>query len=112
MVTHHMTDQILLDLAQTVRARRTASGDTSYTRQLLDGGVERCARKLGEEALELVIAAIGQDDEALKGEAADLLYHLVVLLEARGVALQDVLDTLASRRSRSGLEEKASRPKG
>lgn len=104
-----MSDSVLLELARTVHARRTASGDTSYTRKLLDGGIERCAKKLGEEAVETVIAAVGQSDDALKGEAADLLYHLIVVLEARGIALEDVLATLAGRSGRSGLDEKASR---
>ncbi|MFN3746256.1 MAG: phosphoribosyl-ATP diphosphatase [Hyphomicrobiaceae bacterium] len=96
-------------LAATIRARRLAAADTSYTRQLLDGGVPRCAKKLGEEAVEVVIASLHEDDEALKGEAADLVYHLLVLLEARGVAIEAVLATLEKRMGLSGLEEKASR---
>jgi len=79
------------------------------TRQLLDGGAPRCAKKLGEEAVEVVIASLQESDEALKGEAADLVYHLLVLLEARGVALEDVLATLEKRMGLSGLDEKASR---
>jgi phosphoribosyl-ATP pyrophosphohydrolase len=70
-------------LAATIRERRTASADKSYTRQLLDAGTPKCAKKLGEEATEVVIAALGEDDAALHGEAADLLYHLLVLLESR-----------------------------
>jgi phosphoribosyl-ATP pyrophosphohydrolase len=100
---------VLERLAATIRARRSAASDTSYTRQLLDAGVPKCAKKLGEEAVELVIASLSEDDEALKGEAADLVYHLLVLLEARGVAIEDVLATLEKRMGLSGLDEKASR---
>lgn len=104
-----MADDVLLELAATIRARRSAAADASYTRQLLDGGAVRCARKFGEEAVETVIAAVGDSEEALKGEAADVLYHLLVLLEARGVALDDVLAVLAARQGTSGLAEKAAR---
>lgn len=96
-------------LSETIRARRTAPGDKSYTRQLLDAGPEKCARKLGEEAVETVIAGIGGNSESLKAEAADLLYHLLVLLECRGVAFADVMSVLEQRMGQSGLEEKASR---
>ena len=85
-----MAQDTLSLLAETIAARRSADARTSYTRQLLDAGPARCARKLGEEAVETVIAAIAGDAEALKAEAADLLYHLLVLLEARDVALDDV----------------------
>ena len=81
-----MTDDVLARLAAAIAARRTESADKSYTRQLLDGGPERCAKKLGEEAVETVIAGVSQSDEALRKEAADLIYHLLVLLEVRGVA--------------------------
>lgn len=100
---------VLGRLAATIKARRTAAADTSYTRQLLDAGVPRCAKKLGEEAVEVVIASLGEDDAALKGEAADLVYHLLVLLEARGIAIDDVLATLEGRMGISGVEEKAGR---
>ena len=88
-----MTDDVLKTLEQTIRARRSASGDVSYTRKLLDGGPEKCAKKLGEEAAETVIAGVSQDGGALKSEAAALLYHLLVLLEARDISLDDVLAT-------------------
>ena len=100
---------VLERLAATIRARRTASAGSSYTLQLLDGGVPKCAKKFGEEAIEVVIASLGEDDEALKGEAADLVYHLLVLLEARDIAIEDVLATLEKRMGLSGLDEKASR---
>lgn len=104
-----MASDTLQRLEATIRARRTAPSDGSYTRQLLDGGPVRCAKKLGEEAVETVIAAVHQDDAALKAEAADLLYHLLVLLEARGVALDDVLAVLDARAGVSGVDEKAAR---
>lgn len=101
--------EVLTRLAATVKARRSGSPDQSYTRQLLDAGPKRCARKLGEEAIETVVAALADDDAALVGEAADLLFHLVVLLEARGVPLDDVLAALEGRMGTSGLAEKAAR---
>ena len=104
-----VTDDILSRLAVLISQRRLALADTSYTRQLLDAGAEKCARKLGEEAIETVIAGVGTDGGALRGEAADLLYHLLVLLEVRGVPLADVLATLEARMSQSGLAEKAAR---
>ncbi len=104
-----MTDDVLHRLAETIKARRGEAAGKSYTRQLLDGGRERCAKKLGEEAVETVIAGVAQDDGALKAEAADLLYHLLVLLEARGLAIGDVLGILEARMGTSGLAEKAAR---
>jgi len=106
-----MSDTVLIELAATIRARRTASAESSYTKSLLDAGIARCAKKFGEEAVETVMAAVGQDDDALKGEAADALFHLLVLLESRGIALEDVLSVLRSRQGTSGHVEKASRPK-
>ncbi len=106
-----MGNDVLLQLAETIKARREAASDSSYTRQLLDGGPARCGKKLGEEAVETVIAAMSESDEALKNEAADLLYHLLVLLECRGVAVSDVLSVLEGRVGVSGLKEKAERAK-
>jgi phosphoribosyl-ATP pyrophosphohydrolase len=102
----------LQDLENRVRERAQASADVSYTRKLLDRGVSHCAKKLGEEAVETVIAAIHEDDKHLTSEAADLLYHLLVVLHARGISLADVEAVLAERQRQSGLEEKASRPRG
>ena len=96
-------------LSKTIRARRTSTAEKSYTRQLLDAGPPKCAKKLGEEAVELVIAATSEDDTALHNEAADVLYHLLVLLESRETNLAPVLDILAERHGISGLDEKASR---
>jgi phosphoribosyl-ATP pyrophosphohydrolase len=104
-----MTDYILRQLAATISARRTESADRSYTRQLLDAGPKRCAKKLGEEAVETVIAALAADDAALRNEAADLIFHLLVLLESRRIAIDDVLGILAGRMGVSGLDEKSSR---
>lgn len=106
-----MSDDVLERLAATIKSRRTAEGGSSYTRQLLDSGVERCAKKFGEEAVETVIAALAQSDQALEAEAADLLYHLLVLLECRGVVIADVLAVLDGRSGVSGLAEKAARAK-
>jgi phosphoribosyl-ATP pyrophosphohydrolase len=105
-----MADFTLQDLEKRVQERAQASADVSYTRKLLDRGVSHCAKKLGEEAIETVIAAIHEDDKHLTGEAADLLYHLLVVLHARGISLAEVEAVLAERQRQSGLEEKASRP--
>ena len=104
-----MSNFTLHDLEKRVKARAKASADVSYTRKLLDKGVAHCAKKLGEEAVETALAAIGEDREALIGEAADLIYHLLVVLEARGVTLAEVEAALAARTRQSGLKEKASR---
>lgn len=104
-----MADDTLRRLTETIRARRSDTAAKSYTRSLLDGGPARCAKKLGEEAVECVIAAVHQDDAALTAEAADLVYHLVVLLEARGLGLDAVLGELERRMGTSGHDEKAAR---
>jgi len=106
-----MTNDVLQRLAATIKARRGETAANSYTRQLIDAGPERCARKLGEEATETVIAALGADPEALTREAADLVYHLLVLLECRQVAWGDVLAELERRTGTSGVAEKAARAK-
>src|SRR5262245_39060342 len=105
-----MADFTLQDLEKRVQERAKAGADVSYTRKLLDRGVSHCAKKLGEEAVETVIAAIHEDDKHLTGEAADLLYHLLVVLHARGIPLSAVEAVLAERQRQAGLEEKASRP--
>jgi phosphoribosyl-ATP pyrophosphohydrolase len=106
-----MADDVLQRLAALISARRAESASKSYTRELLDAGPERCARKLGEEATETIIAALIQDGSALTREAADLLYHLLVLLESKRVPLRDVLSELEHRMGTSGLAEKAARGK-
>ena len=97
------------DLASIVDARAASGGEGSYTRKLLDKGSEHCAKKLGEEAVETVIAGIGKDRDHLIAESADLLFHLLVLLKSRGVKLEEVEAALAQRTGMSGLEEKAAR---
>lgn len=104
-----MTEMVLTSLAALIHSRRNDSASKSYTKELLDAGIERSAKKLGEEAVETVIAAMGTDKVALKKEAADLLYHLLVVLEHKGVALSEVLGELEARTGTSGLVEKAQR---
>ena len=100
------------DLAAIIDTRAATGGDASYTRKLLDRGAEHCAKKLGEEAVETVIAAVENDRGRLIAESADLLYHLLVLLKSRGVQFAEIEAALGERTSMSGLEEKASRKKG
>ncbi len=104
-----MTKNILSQLSEIIRERKSESSETSYTKKLLEAGPGKCAKKLGEEAVETVIAATSEDDQSLKNEAADLLYHLLVLLESREVSIDDVFEVLNQRMGISGLEEKASR---
>ena len=85
------------ELARTIDQRAGASAEMSYTRSLLDKGPAHCARKFGEEAIELAIAAAALDENAVRAEAADVLYHLLVVLRARGVALSSVMDELDKR---------------
>lgn len=105
-----MSDDTLARLTATIAARRSATASASYTKSLLDKGVAACAKKLGEEAAETIIAAVSESGEKLQSEAADLIYHLLVLLEARNLSLKSVLGELDRRMSQSGHAEKASRP--
>ena len=107
-----MTEFTLADLERRVAERAQASAADSYTRALIDRGVAHCAKKMGEEAFETAIAAVQEDRGRLVSEAADLLYHLLVVLKARGVALAEVEAELERRTSQSGHAEKASRPRG
>jgi phosphoribosyl-ATP pyrophosphohydrolase len=104
-----MTKFTLEDLAKIVASRASESAEKSYTRKLLDAGVEKCAKKLGEEATETVIAATAGSREQVVAESADLLYHLLVVLKVRGVDLEAVYAELEKRTAQSGLDEKASR---
>lgn len=99
----------LNDLEHIIAERATTDAEKSWTARLLAGGIEKPAKKLGEEAVETVIAAIGEDREALVRESADLVYHWMVVLAAAGIPLSDVLDELERRTAQSGLAEKASR---
>ena len=97
------------DLAATIAARKGAAPDTSWTAKLLAKGPAKCAEKFGEEAVEAIIEAVRGDKAALTGEAADTLYHLLVMLAACDVPLSDVMDELARRQGTSGIAEKAAR---
>jgi phosphoribosyl-ATP pyrophosphohydrolase len=105
----HMNKFTLADLEKRVHERAKASAAESYTRALIEKGVAHCAKKLGEEAIETGLAAVQEDNNRLTAEAADLLYHLLVLLEARGVTLADVEAALEKRTTQSGHEEKSAR---
>jgi phosphoribosyl-ATP pyrophosphohydrolase len=107
-----MAEFTLRDLERRIQDRATAGAEQSYTRKLLDQGVAHCAKKLGEEAIETALAAVEEDRDRLIAEAADLVYHLLVLLRARGIALADVEEALARRTAQSGLAEKAARQGG
>ena len=105
-----MTQFSLHDLEKIIAERAESGGSSSWTVKLMGKGLEKAAEKLGEEAIESVIAAVAQDEEALKNEAADLLYHLLVVLKMKGVSVDEVMGELQRRTGQSGLEEKASRP--
>jgi len=107
-----MTTFTLHDLEKRVSDRAQASADVSYTRKLIDRGVAHCAKKLGEEAVEAAIAAIAEDRQRTIAEAADVLYHLLVVLHVRGIALDEVEAELGARTRQSGLDEKAARKGG
>ena len=96
-------------LFATIAARKDADPGQSYTAKLLAAGVEKCAKKFGEEATEAVIAAISRDKTELAKESADVLYHLAVLWAASGITPDDVYAVLKAREGQSGLEEKAAR---
>ena len=97
-------------LAATIEARRGAVPESSWTAKLLAQGPEKCAEKFGEEAIEAIIEAIKGDVTRLTGEAADVLYHLLVMCAARGVSLQAIEAELSRREGQSGIAEKANRP--
>jgi phosphoribosyl-ATP pyrophosphohydrolase len=104
-----MSEFSLKDLERIVAERAKASPDESWTAKLVAAGQTKAAKKLGEEAVETVIAAVAQDRKDLIAESADLLYHLMVVLNIADIPLEDVLDELARRTGQSGLQEKASR---
>ncbi|HTK12334.1 MAG TPA: phosphoribosyl-ATP diphosphatase [Xanthobacteraceae bacterium] len=107
-----MTQFSLADLERLIAERASATAAASYTRTLLDKGAVHCAKKMGEEAIETVLAAAGEDRAHLIAESSDLLYHLLVVLKARGVALSEVEAELARRTTQSGHAEKAARSPG
>lgn len=100
---------VLQRLEETIAARKSADAGASYTASLLAGGAEKCAKKFGEEAVEAALAAVSGDKKSLTAEAADVLYHLLAMLAASGVTLDDVAAALAAREGVSGHDEKASR---
>lgn len=111
MTASKPTSAAVLDqLFETIASRRGADPKTSYTAQLLASGREKCAQKLGEEAVETVIAAARPDNAGLAEESADLLYHLLVVWAEANLAPSEVYGVLAKRQGQSGLEEKAARP--
>ncbi|RYE09178.1 MAG: phosphoribosyl-ATP diphosphatase [Hyphomicrobiales bacterium] len=99
----------LEQLNERVLDRARANPAESYTAKLLSEGIDKCAKKLGEEAVEAVIAAVSKDKKATISESADVIYHLLVLLKASGVSLDEVMASLERRTAQTGLEEKASR---
>lgn len=101
----------LNDLAETIAQRAKADPDSSWTAKLLAKGPEKCAEKFGEEAVEAIIEAVKDNREGLIAESADVLFHLLVMLQSRGVTLHEVLVELEKRQGTSGIVEKASRPK-
>ncbi|WP_170420380.1 phosphoribosyl-ATP diphosphatase [Ruegeria arenilitoris] len=103
---------ILNELAATIASRKGADPESSWTAKLLSKGPGKCAEKFGEEAVEAIIEAVKGDRDRLTSEAADVLYHLLVMLAARDVALEDVLAELARRQGTSGIAEKAERDRG
>jgi phosphoribosyl-ATP pyrophosphohydrolase len=103
--------EVLADLVRRIAERRAASPQTSYTARLFHEGVEKCAKKFGEEAVELALAAVLADPPHIRAEAADALYHLLVLLEICHIPLGEVLGELSERMRMGGLDEKASRKK-
>jgi phosphoribosyl-ATP pyrophosphohydrolase len=104
-----MTQFTLEDLAAAIATRADSGDPASYTAKLAGKGVAACARKLGEEAVEAVIAAVERDRDSLQAEAADVLYHLLVLLHVAGVPFDAVKAELARRTGETGLQEKARR---
>ena len=107
-----MSNFSLSDLEKIISERAASDDGSSWTAKLVAGGIEKASEKLGEEAIETVVAAIARDPEGLRDEAADLLYHLLVVLHIKGVSLDEVLTELERRTGQSGIAEKASRSKG
>ena len=100
---------VLNDLIQIIKSRKNGDDSQSYTARLFNEGIEECCKKFGEEAVELIISVLSQKDDKLKEEAADLIYHLLVLLEICNVDFEDILHILKGRTYQSGLQEKSNR---
>jgi phosphoribosyl-ATP pyrophosphohydrolase len=101
----------LVDLEAIIAARAANGDESSYTAKLFAKGMDKAAQKMGEEAVETIIAAVKGDNEGLINESADLLYHWLVVLQIAGVSLDSVLIELQKRTAQTGLQEKAARPK-
>jgi phosphoribosyl-ATP pyrophosphohydrolase len=99
--------EVLAKLADIVAERRTAPPETSYTAKLLAAGLEKCAKKVGEEGVETALAALTGDRAHLRSETADLFYHILVLLEASRLPLEEVMDELHTRLERTGSAKEA-----
>ena len=100
---------VLDDLIQLIKSRKNGDANKSYTARLFNQGLEECCKKFGEESVELIIAALNKKDDNLKQEAADLIYHLFVLLELCNVDFEYILHFIKGRTNQSGLQEKSNR---
>ena len=102
-------NKILERLDLTIQGKTTESPNKSHTAKLLKKGTEKCAEKFGEEAIELIVASVKKKKKEIIGEAADALYHMLVLLRSKSISINEVLSELASREGISGIEEKRKR---
>jgi len=102
-------NKILERLDLTIQRKTTESPNQSHTAKLLKKGTEKCAEKFGEEAIELIVASVKKKKKEIIGEAADALYHMLVLLRSKNISINEVLSELASREGISGIEEKRQR---
>ena len=102
-------NDILIKLDELINKRKEQNKDNSYSATLLNAGVEKCAEKFGEEAVELIVACLSKDDNSIVNEAADTIYHLNVLMRSKNISIKEVLEELAKREGISGLEEKENR---
>ena len=109
MNDENTTRRFIDGLFQTIKERRGADPETSYTAKLYEGGVEEITRKIGEEATEVIVAALRETPAHVVSESADLIYHLMVLWAEQDISLEDVFEELESRAGTSGIEEKESR---
>ena len=102
-------NDILIKLDEVIDKRREQNKDNSYSATLLNAGVEKCAEKFGEEAVELIIACLSKENNSIVHEAADTIYHLNVLLRSKNISIKEVLEELSKREGVSGLKEKENR---